>query len=368
MRGLARFGARTIGLDIDRGAIKAVQVASSGNSYALNHVGYRRLPHGAVVDGEVADHDLLAAELREFWAAHEFRGKSVLLGLSNQKVVVRLLEMPRMSEEDLKSAIQFEAQDSIPLPLDEAVMDHVSLGPGPEGSDLDRILIVAAQTDMVRRFTSAARAAGLNPAGVDVKALSLARSTLPLFAGEEGAVVLLDVGGELTNLVVSQRGSPTLARFLPGGSAQISRSVASFAGISGDEAERQLLSDDVHIGYGQPQIEDERREPETDPATLYDVRRGVEDAVQSLAEDVQRSIEYHYSQPGSREVAQVVVSGEGTMISGFESYLGELLGTPVSRGHPLARIVSNDSNVSNEQLEMMEPVLAVAIGLAVENA
>ena len=369
VRGLARFGAKTIGLDVDRGSLKAVQVAPSGNSYILNHVGYRRLPYGAIVDGEVADHDLLAAEMREFWAAHDFRGKSVLLGLSNQKIVVRLVEMPRMSEEDLKGAIQFEAQDSIPLPLDESVMDYVSLGPGPEGSDLDRILIVAAQTDMVRRFTSAARAAGLNPVGVDVKALSLARSTLPLFAGEEGAVVLLDVGAELTNLVVAQEANPMLARFLPGGADQITRSVSNFAGIPGEEAERQLLNSDVHIGYEQPQIEGERAgEPETDPALLYDVRRGVEDAVQALAEDVQRSIEYHYSQPGSREVAQVVVSGEGTMISGFESYLGELLGIAVSRGHPLARIVSNDSNVSNEQLEMMEPVLAVSIGLAVEDA
>lgn len=367
--GLSRFGSRTIGLDVDRGSLKAVQVSPSGNSYALNHVGYRRLPYGAIVDGEVADHDLLASELREFWAAHDFRGKSVLLGLSNQKIVVRLLEMPRMSDEDLKGAIHFEAQDSIPLPLDEAVLDYISLGPGPEGSDLDRILIVAAQTEMVRRFTSAARSAGLNPAGVDVKALSLARSTLPLFAGEERAVVLLDVGAELTNLVVAQERNPMLARFLPGGVEQISRSVSSFAGVPEEEAERQLLSPEVHIGYEQPQIEGERgSEPETDPAILYDVRRGVEDAVQSLAEDIQRSIEYHYSQPGSREVAQVVVSGEGTMISGFESYLGELLGIPVSRGHPLARVVSNQSNVSNEQLEMMEPVLAVSIGLAVEDS
>lgn len=370
MRSFRGLGPQTIGLDVDRGALKAVQVSRSGNSYSLKHVAYRRLAYGAIVDGEVADRDLLAAELKEFWAAHDFKGKSVLLGLANQKVVVRLLEMPRMSEEDLKGAIGFEAQERIPMPLDEAILDYVSLGPEPEGSDLDRVLIVAAQSEMVRRFTGAVRDAGLTPAGVDVKALSLVRSTLSLFAGEEGAVVMLDVGYELSNLIVAQDRNPTLVRFLPGGASQISRSVSESAGVPEEEAERQLTNPEVHIGYEDPlRLEgDSPGGDETDPAVLYDVRRGAEDAVQALAEDVQRSIEYHYSQPGSREVAQVVVSGEGTMISGFEGYLGELLGLPVSRGRPLARIASNQSNVSDEQLEMMEPVLAVALGLAVEDA
>lgn len=226
-----RLGGGGIGLDVDRGALKAVQVSRSGGSYTLRHVGYRRLPYETIVEGEVADHDLFASELKEFWAGHGFKGRNVLLGLSNQKVVVRLLEMPRMSEEDLKGTIQFEAQDSIPLPLEEAVMDYASLGPGPEGSDLDRILIVATQSEMVRRFTSAVRAAGLNPKGVDVKALSLARSTLPLFADEERAVLLLDVGYELSNLVVAQDRNPMLARFLPGGASRISRTVSDYARI-----------------------------------------------------------------------------------------------------------------------------------------
>lgn len=365
------LGGQGIGLDLDRGAIKAVQVARSGQAYSLRHVGYRRLAYGAIVDGEVADHDLLASELREFWGAHDFKGKSVLLGLSNQKVVVRLLEMPRMSDEDLKGAIQFEAQDKIPLPLDQAVMDYVSLGPGPEGSDLDRVLVVAAESEMIRRYTSAARAAGLNPKGVDVKALSLARSTLPLFADEEDGVLLLDVGYEFSNLVVAQKRNPMLARFLTGGASQISSTVANYARIPEEEAERQLMNPAVHLGSSRREIEGESWAPDEDididPAVLYDVRRGVEDAVQSLAEDVQRSIEYHYSQPGSREVEQVVVSGEGTMISGFDGYLGELLGLPVSRGRPLATVTANQSNVSDEQLELMEPVLAVALGLAAED-
>ncbi len=369
----AVFGAPAVGLDIDRGALKAVQVSRGGGNYTLQHVGYRKLPVGVIADGEVADHDLLAAELREFWASHSFKGKTVYLGVANQKVVVRLLDFPRMSPEDLKGAINFEAQDHIPMPMDEAVVDYVVLGPPGEGSDLDRILLVAAQKEMITRYSSAVRVAGLKPQGVDVKALSLIRSALPatLF-DDEGAVLLLDIGTEITNLVVAQGGGPTLTRFIPGGSAYLAQAVADAAGLPEEEAERQLMNPKVRIGpeAEQEEIEeiDSLEEDGLDPALRYDVRRGLEDAVQALAEDVQRSIEYHYSQPGSREVSQVFVSGEGAMVNGIDAYLGDLLEVATWRGTPLRKLAGNSSNVPDEQLRVMEPVLAVALGLALEEA
>lgn len=374
---MGRFRAQAVGMDIDHGAIKAVQVSSSGGDYTLQHVGYRRLPPGTITEGEVADQDLLASEIQEFWSTHGFRGKTVILGLSNQKVVVRLLDFPHMDPEDLKSAIGFEAQDHIPMPIDEAVLDHVVLGPQEEGSDLDRILIVAAQRDMVSRFTSAVRTAGLRPIGVDVKALSLLRSTLPETLFDEGATLLLDVGSEITNLIISQEGNPTLTRFIMGGSNQFVQTIAEVAGIEEEDAERRLMDPKLRIGDypedessavdGEPESE-ESEEDTLDPARMFDIRRGLEDSVQLMAEDVQRSVEYHYSQPGAQEVSQVFVSGEGALVSGLESYLGELLGIPAHRGNPLQKLAANRSNVPDEQLQVMEPVLAIALGLAIEEA
>ncbi|HVF02835.1 MAG TPA: type IV pilus assembly protein PilM [Rubrobacteraceae bacterium] len=368
-----RFKSPSVGLDIDRGAIKAVQISQTGGSYALQHVGYRRLPAGAVAEGEVADHDLLVYELKEFWTSHSFKGKSVYLGVSNQKVVVRLLEFPHMSQDDLKVAIGHEAQEHIPMPLEEAILDYIVLGPVEEGSDLDRILIVAAQRDMVSRYSSVLRNAGLRAQGVDVKALSLVRSTLPntLF-DDEGAILLLDVGNEITNLVVTQGGNPALTRFIPGGSGYLAQSVVEAADLSNEEAERQLTNPRIRIGpeSGEdpsgafPSEENE----DFDPALMYDIRRGLEDAVQVLTEDLQRSVEYHYSQPGSREVTQVFISGEGALVNGLDTYLEDLLGITTRLGSPLQKLSGNKSNVPNEQLGMMEPVLAVALGLALEEA
>ena len=291
----------------------------------------------------------------------------MVLGVANQRVVVRLLNFPHMEEEDLRSAISFEAQDHIPMPLDEAVLDYVVLGPREERSDLDRVLVVAAQREMISRYTSAVRNGGLRPAGVDVKALSLTRSTLPdPFFGDEGAVLLLDVGAEITNLVVADRGSPVLTRFVPVGLGDFVAAVMELADLPEDEAERQALDPRVRLGSEQDEETDSDEEENFDPALVYDVRRGLEGAAQTLADEVQRSIEHHRSQEAARDVSRVLLSGEAALIPNLDGYLGELLDVPTGRGDPVEKLSSNRSNVSDEQLRAMEPVLAVAFGLAME--
>jgi type IV pilus assembly protein PilM len=285
--------------------------------------------------------------------------------------VVRLLDFPHMEPDDLEGAINFEAQDHIPMPLDEAVLDYVVLGPREERPDLDRVLVVAAQREMISRYTSAVRTGGLRPAGVDVKALSLTRSTLPdPFFGEDGAVLLLDVGAEITNLVVADQGNPVLTRFVPVGLGDFVAAVTELTDFPEDEAERQALSSRVRLGNEQDGMEEARAEPEEDdfdPALAYDVRRGLENAAQALADEVQRSIEHHRSQEAASEVSRVLLSGEAALIPGLDRYLGELLNVATGRGNPVEKLSANRSNVSDDQLRAMEPVLAVAFGLAMED-
>jgi type IV pilus assembly protein PilM len=216
------------------------------------------------------------------------------------------------------------------------------------------------------------RAGGLRPVGIDVKALSLTRSTLPDTFFDEGANLLLDIGTELTNLVITQGDNPTLTRFISLGMNRFVEAVSGVADLPEEEAEKQVLNPRVRLGYDLENAAEEggnesQEEEDFDPALVYDVRRGLEEAVQTLAEDVQRSIEYHHSQPESREVSEVFVSGEGALVSGLDGYLGELLGVSTHRGNPVGKLAANRSNISDEQLGAMEPVLAVALGLAMED-
>ena len=154
---------------------------------------------------------------------------------------------------------------------------------------------------------------------------------IPLPVGlfdDEGAIFLIDIGTELTNLVVAQNGTPALIRFIPGRSGYLAQVVAEMADLPEEEAENQLMNPTVRIGPD-AEVEDEvSGDADFDPALVYDVRRGLEDAVQTLAlaEDVQRFIEHYYSQPGSREVMQAFVSGEGALVKGLAAYLGTCWG------------------------------------------
>jgi type IV pilus assembly protein PilM len=112
--------------------------------------------------------------------------------------------------------------------------------------------------------------------------------------------------------------------------------------------------------------ETEADEGSFDPALVYDVRRGLEGAAQTLADEVQRSIEHHRSQEAAREVSRVLISGEAALVANLDGYLGELLDVPTSRGSPVEKLSANRSNISDDQLRAMEPVLAVAFGLAME--
>lgn len=360
----------TVGLDIERSSLKAAQVSTNGGEYVLEHVGYRRLADGAVVEGEVSDGELLASELRSFWEDHSFRGRSVYLGLANQRVVARTINLPRMEERDLAGAIRFEAQDHIPMPVEEAILDHAVLGPSPDQSDLDRVLLVAAEAEMVRAFTRAVRDAGLRTAGVDVRSLSLVRSLLPeTIFGEEQATLLLDVAAEMSSLVICEGERPSVVRLMPGGSDALVRAVARNRGCSLEEAE-ELLSDlSLDDRYSPEEDDDPDRTRELPGVRdARSIRPGVESALGALAADLRSSIGYHESRPAARPVGQAIVCGEGAMIPGFEEYLERELGVRVSGGLPLQKISANESNLADEDLRLMDPVMAPALGLAIEDA
>ncbi|WP_162924539.1 type IV pilus assembly protein PilM [Rubrobacter indicoceani] len=413
-------------MDIDREAIKAVQLVRGEDGYTLQHVGYHRLPEGVIVDGEVADSELLSREIRKFWELHEFRGRSVVLGVAGNNVIVRFVDFPRLSPEDLESALGFQAEEHIPMPMEDVILDHVVLGPSTENPDDDHVILVAAHREMISSYTGAVREGGLKPVGIDVKALSLTRSALPedLF-DDEDTTLLLDVGTEFSNLVVVQGRTPTHSQFLNLGLRNFVASVTRSADLSQDEAERLALEPEANIspftsesglsedpgddepgsttyeiteplyipkfeeateggeatGGEQDDAEKEAGEPREgtapepegggsggglDPALVYDIRRGLEDAASRLAAEVQRSVEFHNSRPSAREVSRILVSGEGALVAGLGGYLEDYLGVPAGLAKPTGRLVANTSNVSDEQLAQMEPVLAVALGLAME--
>ena len=391
--GRSRNGATFVGLDIQPGYVSAVQARVNGSILVQRAAG-APLPPDTVREGEVIDEQALAETLKEMFNESRL-DKRVRVGIANQRTVLRTLEMPPIADgKELATAVRFQAEDQVPMPLDNAVLDYHALGvvETPAGPRM-RVIVVAAQRDMVERLISAVRAAGLRPEGVDLSAFALIRSLHRAGNDENGEtsrVLYLNVGG-LTNMAIAEGTVCRFTRVVGGGLESMAAAIAERNSIALVQA-RDLLAD---VDLGEPLVEvpdrpaempgdnveepndlagaptlSESRAPAQDgpgapPASnghpRIDVRPVLTAGVHEIAGEVRNSLDFHRSQGGGGEVSSIVLSGPALQISGFASALQSELGVPVvTQTVGLAEGASTD-NVAAERL-------AVATGLAVEEA
>ncbi len=165
-----------VGLDIEPGFMAAAEF-SNGGTPTLQRAATSALVPGLFHEGEVADVDGLADQLRGFFRDNDLP-KVVRLGVASQKVVVRVIELPDIEgEEALEAAVRFQAQEELPMPLEQATLDHRVLEKFTDGENTRiRVLMVAARRETVDHLLAAARKAGLDPQLVDLSAFAIVRA------------------------------------------------------------------------------------------------------------------------------------------------------------------------------------------------
>src|SRR6201991_119486 len=174
---MAKRATHIVGLEIEPSAVPAAAVTVNGH-VSVKTAAVVPLETGVVRDGEVNDVDALADALRSLYRENKGLDKKVRIGIANQKIVVRVLELPPLEDrKELEAAVRFQAQDQIPMPLDSAVLASQPLDIAEtERGRRQRVLIVAARRDMIDRVMAAAKAAGLKPEGIDLSAFAMIRA------------------------------------------------------------------------------------------------------------------------------------------------------------------------------------------------
>ncbi len=178
---------KLVGLKIGASQLAAARVSNNGVA-ELEQIARQDLPMGIVVGGELRDPDALSEALKAFFAKNKLPRKGVRLGIANNRIGVRVIDIAGVEEEkQLANAIHFRAQEALPIPLDEAVLDYHVLDEStdPEGRSVKRVLLVVAYKELVERYVGACRKAGLTLAGSrprGVRAAALARAAEPLGA------------------------------------------------------------------------------------------------------------------------------------------------------------------------------------------
>jgi type IV pilus assembly protein PilM len=346
---------RVVGLDIGTFAVRAAELSLGGQQPSLVRFGQVTLPVGAVRDGEIADVGAVSAAIRRLWSEAGFKTKKVVVGVANQRVIVRQADLPAMSEADLRAALKFEAQELIPIPVEDAILDFQILEEGiTTGADADvrmRILLAAAQREMVRTHLAALEGAGLEALAVDVLPFALVR-TLTLganvFDSDASAEAIVCIGAGVTNVVVHEHGIPRFVRVLLVGGGDVTDAIARDLNVDFDTAE------------------DLKRRADIGSADASVSRAGqiVAERVIPLVEEIRGSLDYYLAQAQSSPIGRILVTGGGSRMTGLLERLQSQLGGRVEPARPLSAIATGDVNLSQAQLADLEPLLTVPIGLA----
>jgi type IV pilus assembly protein PilM len=343
---------RVAGLDIGTFAVRAAELSLDGERPTLTAFGQVALPPGAVVGGEVIDIEAVTEAIRRLWANGRFSTKKVRLGVSSQRVIVRQADLPAMSAEDLRSAIHFEAQDLIPIPIEDALIDFCVLGTdAPEAEDADprmKVLLIAAQREMVMNHLACVQGAGLLVEAVDVIPLALFRAVPPFGKGASGAEAIISVGAALTTVVVRERGVPQFVRVLNRGADDVTTALAKDLAVGQDVAE-DLKRRSAGAGA---------------TATAVRARAVIADGLTPLIDEIRGSLDFYLAQTDAEYVDRVVITGGGVRTEGFPERLAHGIGHQVELADPLVWLKLGRTGLSREELEAAVPVMVTPVGLA----
>lgn len=225
-----------IGLDMDSQEIRAVELKGNQKSHVVTAWGRVRLPEGVVTEGRIVDPKAFSIHLERLGRENGFKGRKVVLGVNNQDIIVRFATFPKVLEKNIKSMIQFQAQEHIPVPLEELELDYIVLGEKTtdEGEFLN-VLLVGARKKMLNDFIEAFTLAGLSISEIDSTMLALGRAAL--IESHDGTFALAGFNHDIGNILIFKDGLLGMARTVS--------IVQSPVWISSRKAEKQSNEQDM---------------------------------------------------------------------------------------------------------------------------
>lgn len=333
-----------VGLEFDTGVIRAVEMEGKPGSARLVAAGQVDIPEDAVVEGSVVQPGAVGEALRRLWGEAGFKSRNVVMGLYNQSVITRLINFPKVPAGKLEQAIRLQAQDYIPIPLSQMVLDFAVVGEREDNGRQElEVLLVAAKTSTLEKGIAALEESRLNLAVVDASPLALMRA-LP----EKklvGTVAVVDISNGSGSLLMVVDGVPRFARVIP-----VSlRQYASQLGYS-------LLAAPIRF-------EGEEGSDQYVAAAGTEAMNVFESWAHRAADELRSTISYFVKMDASgREVDSLVLSGIGARVTGLAAIIEEELGLPVEVVQPLANVKAS----GKKQVDRLvaKPDFAVSTGLA----
>lgn len=334
------------GLDIGSYNLKVVQLAKSGKQYRLIAFGSGPSTRKGLVSEADADLTALAEAIKKLYQEAKISTKNVTTALPQDQVFTRTVNLPPLSEEELRSAIKWEAEQYVPIPLEEATIAHQVVGQiKVDTQQKTQVLIVAAPKRLVDKTLKVLKTAGLNCLGLETEIVAMARS---LVAPEGDNALVVDLGAKATDMAVVENGLVVFSRSIATAGEALTRAVASSLGLDPTQAEAYKKA------YG------------VDPQKLEGkVREAIGPILDVVVKEIEKTVEYYRSET-KKTVNRVILSGGTAGLPEVVSLMASKLSLEIQVGDPFTQVTMEET-LEKQLSQVQAPLFTVAVGLAMKS-
>lgn len=348
---MALFGPKSasiIGLDISSTAAKLLELSRQGDRYRVESYSVEPLPANSVVEKNITDMESVGDSIRRAVKRSGTKTKNVAVAVAGSAVITKVITMQAdLSDDEMASQIELEADQYIPYALDEVNLDFEIIGISKADPDTVDVLLAASRTENVDVRVGAAELGGLIPKIVDVEAFAL-ENVFSLLAedipggGMGKTVALIDIGATMSTLSVLHDGKIIYAREQVFGGKQLTEEIQRRYGLTYEEAGLAKRQGGLPDNY-RPEV--------------------LEPFKESMGQQVNRSLQFFYSSSQYGQVERIILAGGCAAIEGADEIIAQKTGCEVTIANPFASM-SLSSKVREEVLQNDAPSLLIACGLS----
>jgi len=344
---LGRKKKEIVGVDIGSSSIKLVQLREAKGVYHLVGVGVMPLPPEAIVDGAIMDASAVVGAIDDLFKSLKLTTQNVATSISGHSVIIRKIRMQIMTEEEMETAIQWEAEQYIPFEVSEVNLDFQILGPDENDPTQMNVILVAAKKDFVNDYVAVFKECGLSPLVMDVDSFAMENAFEANHdVDEDSLVALVNMGCSAMNVNVLKGGASVFTRDITSGGNLFNEELQKRLGLSAEDAERAKLGGEVA------------------GADSQSVLGVLSDASDSLLQEIQRSLDFFAATASDDRIQKVYITGGVSRQPNIRRKLSERLGVDVELLGPFRNIVIDEKQFDAEYIEAIGPLMSVSVGLA----
>ncbi len=343
-------GKNLVGVDIGSSSIKVCEVKDGRKGRTLTKLAYAAIPPQTIVDNHIMNTGVVTETLLKLFSDAKITQRNVALGVSGQSVIIRKITVPMMTPAELDEQIQWEAEQHIPFDIKDVQIDYQVLRKHPDRGQMD-LLLVAAKRDEINDYAQFVKEAKLRPYVVDIDAFCV-QNLFEALRGIPGdrTVGLINLGASLSSLNIVSGGASAFTRDIASGGNAITEEIQRETGMSFDQAEAYKCGDLGAAGAS--------------GMIPQQVQQVIENACDTIAAEIQRSLDFFMATSGEASIDQLFVTGGTANLTPLRNAIQRRARTPVEFFDPIEGLIIDPKTVKEDQVRARHAQLAVAIGLS----